>query len=80
MNVLYLRCVLTSTSNHSTNTPFARILLPMALLAMVSPAADPPTIASQYGSVSKQIIDAALQDDAGYARLATRCAIGLGIV
>jgi hypothetical protein len=48
-------------------------LLPLALFAMVSPAADQTTIASQYGGTAKQIIDAALADDAGYARLVNLC-------
>ena len=54
-------------------TTFRRFLLPLALFAMVSPAADQPSIASQYGVTANQIIDAALHDDAGYARLATLC-------
>ena len=48
-------------------------MLPWALFAMVSQAADPPTITGQYGPTAKQIIDAALVDDAGYARLVTLC-------
>ena len=48
-------------------------LLPLALLPMVSHAADQTSIASQYGSTANQIIDAALHDDAGYARLVTLC-------
>jgi hypothetical protein len=48
-------------------------LLPLALFPMVSNAADQKSIASQYGPTATQIIDAALHDDAGYARLATLC-------
>ncbi len=45
----------------------------MALFAMVSQAADQTTITSQYGPTASRLIDAALQDDAGYARLVTLC-------
>ncbi len=48
-------------------------LLPLALLPMVCHAADQTSIASQYGPTANQIIDAALHDDAGYARLVTLC-------
>jgi hypothetical protein len=50
-----------------------RRLLPLALLPMVSHAADQTSITSRYGTTANQIIDAALRDDAGYARLATLC-------
>jgi carboxypeptidase Q len=52
---------------------FRGVMLPLALFAMVSQAAEPPTITSQYGATAKRIIDAALVDDAGYARLVTLC-------
>jgi len=45
----------------------------LALFAMVCQAADQTTITSQYGATANQIIDAALRDDAGYARLVTLC-------
>ncbi len=47
----------------------------MALFAMVSQAADqqPTTIATQYGETANHIIEAAMHDDAGYARLVTLC-------
>src|ERR1700722_5941100 len=48
-------------------------LLPLALLPMVSYAADQVSIAGRYGPTANQIIDAALHDDAGYARLVTLC-------
>jgi len=55
---------------------FRRICLPLALFAMVSQAADqqqPNMIASQYGETANQIIETAMHDDAGYARLVTLC-------
>ena len=52
---------------------FRRLLLPLALFAMVSRGTEEPTIASRYGAAATQIIDAALEDDAGYARLVTLC-------
>lgn len=45
----------------------------LLLLPMVCHAADQTTIASQYGATANQIIDAALHDDSGYARLVTLC-------
>ena len=48
-------------------------LLPLALIAMVSYAADQTSIASQYGATANQLIDAALHDDAGYGRLVVLC-------
>jgi hypothetical protein len=50
-----------------------RSLLPLALLPMVSHAADQNTIASHYGATANRLIDAAMRDDEGYARLATLC-------
>ena len=48
-------------------------LLSLALLPLTGNAAGPGAIASQYGSTANRIIDAALHDDDGYARLATLC-------
>ena len=48
-------------------------LVALALLPLLSHAAGQGTIAGQYASTANRIIDAALHDDDGYARLATLC-------
>ena len=48
-------------------------LLSAALLPLLGHAAGQGNIAGQYGSTANRIIDAALRDDDGYARLATLC-------
>ncbi len=51
-----------------------RGLLSLAFLpVLVAGAADPSTIATGYGATAEKIIDTALHDDAGYARLAYLC-------
>jgi hypothetical protein len=50
-----------------------RSLLFLALLPMFGHAADQVDIAGQYGSTANRLIEAALHDDDGYARLATLC-------
>jgi hypothetical protein len=52
---------------------FLKSLLSLALLTLVSQAADQGAIAGQYGSAANRIIEAALHDDDGYARLAVLC-------
>ena len=52
-----------------------RRLLPLALLPVLGIAGDPKDsdIATRYGAAANQIIDAALHDDHGYARLVALC-------